>query len=176
MDLFFLLMQLRLYNTDQISAFVFPQYFWLAVTASPSTAWPVYASSSNPLLRKSTTFLWPTPAITCWTCPATRPKRPCGTGSRKPWSSTRASVWSERDLQRWLSVCWHCTLNLWRNGNECCSRIYFTTDKHTLSLIWVNLLFSYFYRQTLTCLFGWILRCAQFFLFVCFLVIKIYIF
>lgn len=130
----------RLQNADKTSVvYVLPQCSWPAVTASPSTAWPVYASSSSPLLRKSTTFLWLTPAITCWTCPATRPKRPYGTGSHKPWSSTKDSVWSEQELRRWLSVCWHCTLNLWRNGNERCSRIYFTTEEHVQNLMRVNL-------------------------------------
>lgn len=90
---------------DKISVvFVLPQCSWPAATASPSTAWPVYASSSSPLLRKSTTFPWLTPAITCWTCPATRPKRPCGTGSHKPWSSTKDSVWSERETIE-MAVC-----------------------------------------------------------------------
>lgn len=135
------------------------------MTASPSTAWPVYASSSSPLLRRSTTFLWLIPAITCWTCPATRPKRPCGTGSHKPWSSTRASVWSEQELRRWLSVCWHCTLILWRNGNERCSRIYFTTEEHILNLMRVNLLFSYFYRLTFDLLIWLHLEMCTFVLF-----------
>lgn len=71
------------------------QCSWPAATGSPSTAWRVCASSSSPPRPRSTTCLWRTPATTCWTCPATRPKRQCGAASRRPWSSTRASAWSE---------------------------------------------------------------------------------
>lgn len=71
------------------------QCSWLAAIASPSTAWRACASSSSPPHLRSTTCQWPTPATTCWTCLATRPKKSCTVVSLRLWSSMRASAWSE---------------------------------------------------------------------------------
>lgn len=42
------------------------------VTAYPSWAWKVWSWWSSPLVEGSITYLLPTPASTCWTCPSTR--------------------------------------------------------------------------------------------------------
>lgn len=71
------------------------QCSWRAATASPSTAWRACESSSSPPRWVNITCPWPTPATTCWTCPATRAKRSCAIDWLRLWSSTRASAWSE---------------------------------------------------------------------------------
>lgn len=74
------------------------QCSWPGATASPSMAWRACASSSSPPRPRRITCRWLTPATTCWTCPATRPKRSCAAASLRPWSSTRASAWSEEGV------------------------------------------------------------------------------
>lgn len=71
------------------------QFSSLAATGFRSTAWRACALPSSPPRRRNTTCRWPTPATTCWTCPAIRPKRSSAVASPRPWSSTRALAWSE---------------------------------------------------------------------------------
>lgn len=84
-----------LFTSNSVSVSLACKCSWRAATGSPSTAWRACVLSFSPPQRRSTICRWPTPATTCSTCPATRPKRSCAAASLRLWSSTRVSAWSE---------------------------------------------------------------------------------